>query len=338
VRKVELRDENEINQFLLEYNHQIFHTPAFKNFIEQAFDVKYCFYGMREEGKLALVLPLVKIKSKLFGNKLISSAYIEYGGFVGEKKHVASLIEKLTSKYQSSNNYLEIRGGFNEEFCAGMVKADLYKRFVLHLGDKESVWRGIQKSKRKAIKKALQSVIVKEVPFENLEELYSLYSRNMCSFGSPPYSRKYFVSFYDHLVDKGLAKIFGSYYQGKLVSALLGFTYGDRVHILIAVSNPDYKEYRPNDAMHWEFIQWSINNGYKYFDFGRVREESGQFEYKRKWGCELMELPSYFNLWRGKEIPIVDPGKHGLAVKVWSKMPMWLTKLVGMKIRRGLGI
>ena len=108
-------------------------------------------------------------------------------------------------------------------------------------------------------------------------------------------------------MSKRLGIIYGSYYQGKLVSALLGLHYQDRVHIVIAVSDPKYVEYRCNDAMHWHFIKWAIKNNYNYFDFGRVREESGQFEYKRKWGPELLELPSYFMLWNTKEIPIVDP-------------------------------
>ena len=137
-----------------------------------------------------------------------------------------------------------------------------------------------------------------------------------------------------------MGKIMGSYYQGKLVSALVGFCYKDRVHILIAVSDPDFQEFRPNDAMHWEFIKWAINNNYRYFDFGRVREDSGQFEYKRKWGAELKELPSYFLLWDGKEIPMVDPNsaKYKLVVRLWKFTPLWITKLIGPWLRKGLGI
>ena len=132
----------------------------------------------------------------------------------------------------------------------------------------------------------------------------------------------------------------GSFYQDKLVSALVGFCYQDRVHILIAVSDQKFQEFRPNDAMHWKFIEWAIDKGFKWFDFGRVREDSGQFEYKQKWGPELKELPSYFLLWKVKEVPIVDPhsGKNKLLVKLWKLMPLWFTKLVGMRLRKGLGI
>jgi hypothetical protein len=107
---------------------------------------------------------------------------------------------------------------------------------------------------------------------------------------------------------------------------------------VIAVSDSNFQNIRPNDAVHWEFIRWACNNGFKWFDFGRVREGSGQFEYKGKWGPKLKELPSYFLLWKAKEIPIVDPSQHSLATKIWGKMPLLATKLVGMRLRKGLGI
>ena len=320
-------------------NDLIFHTQEYKKFIEEAFDCEYKLF--------AGVLPIVKIKSKLFGNKIISSAYLEYGGFcgdVGSIENIGKVLAKIKERYGKDYGYLEIRGGGLEKFdsvlSSRLVKKDLYKRFVLKLEDENIVWRKIQKSKRKAVKKALRNdnLQVKEVPFSDLNKFYNLYCRNMKQFGSPPYGKKYFVSFYKNIVANNLGKICGSYYRGKLVSALLGFYYQDRVHIVIAISDPQYQHVRPNDAMHWTFIKWACDANYQYFDFGRVREESGQFEYKRKWGPKLMDLPSYFLPLRSKEIPIVDPSHHKTLVKIWKKMPLGFTKLVGHKLRKELGI
>ncbi len=251
------------------------------------------------------------------------------------------LIDFLDKNYKSNCDYLEVRGGlgkFDPILSSKLIKKNLYKRFVLRLGEEESIWRNIQKWKRKAVMKALRNVEVREIPFSEMNKFYNLYCKNMKRFGSPPYSKKYFVSFYRNIVDSGLGKIYGAYVQGKLVAALLGFCYQDRIHIVIAVSDVKYQQIRSNDAVHWEFIRWACKNGFKWFDFGRVREGSGQFEYKRKWGPELKELPSYFLLWKMKEVPIVDPSQHSLATKLWGKVPLWATKLVGMRLRRGLGI
>jgi len=343
---IEIKERGErVADFYSNNEHLIFHTLEYQKFIQEAFGCKYLLSAAIEGEEIKAVLPIVKIKSKLLGSKIISSAYLEYGGPAGDEKFVCGMIDSLKKSEGLSReyDYLEIRGGlekFDVVLSSKLVKKDLYKRFVLELSDEEETWRSIQKSKRKAIKKAMKNVEVKEIQFSDVDELYSLYCRNMHRFGSPPYAKKYFESFYKNLVDVGLANVFGAYINGKLVSALLGFTYQDRVHILIAVSDPKYMEYRPSDAMHWTFIKWACNNGFKWFDFGRVREESGQFEYKRKWGPTMMDLPSYFLLWNVDEVPVVDPtsSKYKLFLKLWRFMPLWFTKLVGHRLRKGLGI
>lgn len=343
---VELNEKNTyLMSTLVKTNHLIFHTPRYKKFIEEAFNCHYKLLAAVKDEEVKTIFPIVEIKNKLLGNKVISSAYLEYGGFAGSPKYFKEIISYVNKEYGKDFNYLEIRGGLEENnlfmlSIPNLIKKDLYKRFVLKLDNEENVWRGIQKSKRKAVKKALKQVDVKEVPLTDLDEFYNLYCDNMRQFGSPSYAKKYFKSFYQNLIKQKLGKIYGSYHQGKLVSALVGFCYKGRVHILIAISDSDFQELRPNDAMHWEFIKWAINNKYQYFDFGRVREDSGQFEFKRKWGAELKELPSYFMLWNEKEIPVVDPTskKYRLFIQLWKITPLWVTKLLGPWLRKGLGI
>ncbi len=370
--------------FLLQNEHLVFHTPEYARFIEEAFGCKYELLSVTEEmasnihlnpsKEIRLILPYTKIKSRIFGTRIISTAFLEYGGFAGSENYIKEAFDYLTQKYSKEYNFLEIRGGlekFDNVLSSKLIKRDLYKRFVLKLEDQETTWNNIQKWKRKAIKKALSSVEVKEVPSTDLDDFYALYCQNMHRFGSPAYSKQYFVSFYKNIVQSGdgkelnsggnelnskdntldlkdnelnskgdnsLGKIYGAYVHGKLVSALLGFCFRERIHIIIAVSDPKFQEFRPNDALHWTFISWGVDHGYKWFDFGRVREGSGQFEYKQKWGPTLKELPSYYLLWKAKEIPFIDPSKHEFLVKIWKLLPLWFTTKIGMKLRIGLGI
>lgn len=335
-------DQQQLEVFLAAHEHLIFHTPAFHQFISKAFGVPvFCLAALDDQKEIKAILPVVDISSLLLGKKVISMGYLEYGGFAGDPAYVPEILEHLTAKYGSSYSFLEIRGGitsFSEQLEKLLVKQPLYKRFILPLRSSEEVWQGIQKSKRKAIKKALKDVEVKDIPAEELNSFYGLYCRNMKEFGSPPYSRDYFKIFYDKIVFPGLGKIVGAYHQGRLVAALLGFCYQDKVHILIAVSDPRFQEFRSNDAVHWHLIDWACRQGYRVFDFGRVREHSGQYEYKAKWGGTVQELPSYFLLWQKKEVPLVDPTQHQFLVNVWRKLPLGVTKVLGPRLRKGLGI
>ncbi len=393
--KVELLspDDPRLTHFLEKNEHLLLHTPFYAHFISAAFQCEYHFVVAIDNDLVQAILPFVEVKSSVFGKRIISAPYLEYGGFAGDEKYISLILEWLAQKYKSSFDYLEIRGGiesFDTVLSSLTVKKNFYKRFVLDLrvpsplsvdpssssmGSKEdsapqksnfakfskenigsSVFNtvtfssgsvpavqffrsNIQDSKRKAINKAKRNnVKVKDVPLADLDIFYNLYCQNMKRFGSPPYSKKYFREFYDHLVKSGLAKIYGAYIDGKIVAALLGLCYKERVHIIIAVSDDSEREYRPNDAVHSEFIEWSIENNFHFFDFGRVREESGQFEYKQKWGPLLLDLPSYFLIWNGKDIPEVDPKKYNLAVKLWRFLPLRVTKMIGHRLRKELGI
>jgi len=341
--KVELLspDDPRLAHFLEKNEHLLLHTPFYAHFISAAFQCEYRFVVAIDNDLVQTILPFVEVKSSVFGKRIISAPYLEYGSFAGDEKYISLILEWLAQKYKSSFDYLEVRGGiesFDTVLSSLTVKKNFYKRFVLALITKDLVWDNIQKSKRKAIKKSLSLVEVQDIPLSELNSLYSLYCRNMRRFGSPPYNQEYFIHFYHHLVEKGQGKIIGAYHHGKLVAALLGLCYRDRVHIIIAVSDSKYQELRPNDAVHWKFIEWACDNGFKCFDFGRVREESGQFEYKQKWGPTLLDLPSYFLIWNGKSIPEVDPKKYNLAVKLWRFLPLRVTKMVGHRLRKELGI
>jgi hypothetical protein len=186
---IEIKENNgQFNNFLESNQHLIFHTFPYKKFIEEAFGCKYTILAVDNDG-IETVLPVVGIKSKLFGNKIISSAYLEYGSFAGNEDYVLGLIDFLDKNYKNNCDYLEIRGGlgkFDPVLSSKLVKKNLYKRFVLKLGSEEEVWKNIQKWKRKAVKKAFLNVEVKEIPFSGLDDFYELYCRNMKLFGSPP--------------------------------------------------------------------------------------------------------------------------------------------------------
>lgn len=389
------REDPRIPGFLKSFDHLIIHTPDYAQFISAAFSCSYQFACAIEESTIKTLLPFVEVKSRIWGNRVISSAYLEYGSFAGEVESVKPVLAALQQKYGTHFNYLEVRGGieeFDTVLSSTMIKKNVYKRFVLKLKEapapkeaqmitekpnrvlSNSIFgnvefspenaptilnfrRNIQKSKRKSILKAKRSnVVVKDIPSEDLDLFYDLYSQNMKRFGSPAYSKKYFREFYHHLVSKRMAKIYGAYIEknsvndneeklgngrkDELAAALLGLCYRDRVHVIIAVSDERKQEFRTNDAVHSEFIEWAIGNNFKYFDFGRVREDSGQFEYKQKWGPTLLDLPSYFTMWNEKDVPVIDPQntKYKLFVAAWKKMPLWLTKKLGHRLRKELGI
>jgi serine/alanine adding enzyme len=344
-----LDDKNEKHlemwkKFLGKEKHLLIHTVDYKHFIDNAFKCKTYYVGVILDEKIKTILPVFYVDHILLGKKLISSSFLEYGSFCGDKKYVVEIVNFLYKEFSDKAEFLEIRHGlegYDKELKTLMKKTDEYKRAVLHLGKVEDVWKGIQKSKRKAVKKAeTEGVKIRLLTKDDIKEIYKLYAKNMRDFGSPGFGKKFFTSFFDNIANKGYGRVYGSFVNEKLSSVLLGFTYEDAIHITISVSDKKYSAYRVNDAVHWEFIKYGCRGGFKVFDFGRVREDSGQHEYKRKWGTEIFELPHYYLLWRANSIPRVDPNnpKYKAIVWLWKRVPVFVSRSVGPWLREGLGI
>jgi len=74
----------------------------------------------------------------------------------------------------------------------------------------------------------------------------------------------------------------------------------------------------------------------KLFDFGRSKKGTGVFEFKRHWNTTLRELPYETILIRRKSLPNFSPAnpKFDLAIRVWRKMPLPITRLLGPRLIR----
>jgi lipid II:glycine glycyltransferase (peptidoglycan interpeptide bridge formation enzyme) len=86
--------------------------------------------------------------------------------------------------------------------------------------------------------------------------------------------------------------------------------------------------------MYWQLMKYGCENGYKLFDFGRSKTDTGSYDFKRHWGFEPEPLPYQYFLNRIDEIPNLSPtnAKYRKKIEMWQKMPFWLTKIIGPRI------
>lgn len=328
--------------FLDNNDHLIFHRPEWKDFTEDTFLIQMKYLGVEDDDKVQFIFPFGIINSSLFGNRLISVPYIEYGGFAGKKNYIQYVTNYIKDNY-GDYDYLLVREGVPKQYMVdnGFQKVDEAKRFTLKLENPGKMWEKVHKMKRKAVRKAENmGVTVRNVGVSEVSRFYKLYKKHMKKYRSPAFPIKYFDNFWYHMVDKGLGKCLGAYLDGHLIAALLGFTYRDKVHITISVADDHYLEYRPNDLLHWEFINWASEEGYKLFDFGLAREDTGPFSFKEKWGGEIKDLNYYYLYLSKKKAVDFNPNNSGFKFLEWGwgLAPSFVTAKLEKKIRRELGI
>jgi len=121
---------------------------------------------------------------------------------------------------------------------------------------------------------------------------------------------------------------------GKPISSVLTFFYKDQVLPYFAGSLSEYRDLAPNDYMYWQLMKYGHEKGYKWFDFGRSKVDTGSYDFKRHWGFEPEPLAYQYFLNRMKDIPNISPAnpKYQKKIEMWRKMPFWLTKIIGPRI------
>ncbi|HET9146485.1 MAG TPA: peptidoglycan bridge formation protein FemAB, partial [Acetobacteraceae bacterium] len=83
-RPAEARDERAWDEFVLAHPQgTFFHRIAWRHVIREAFRHTPHYLLTERDGAITGVLPLVHMKTRLFGNSLVSSPFCVYGGPIG---------------------------------------------------------------------------------------------------------------------------------------------------------------------------------------------------------------------------------------------------------------
>ncbi len=316
------------------------HTPQWKRFVQSVFagiDTRY--YAEQNGEKISAILPFVRINHPL-GKKSISCAFVEYGGAAGNPS--VEFFREAVAKERFFAKRVEIRQPHDDNRLEAFMRHDapyLWGRTAL--GTEKTVWESLDKYARKAVRRAERDgVSVRELAGRDVEALYELYLSGMQAFGSPPMGRRFFDAFFSELVQKNLARGFGAFVNGKLAAILLGYTFQNRIHVIVNVSDENKRALFVNDAVHWAFMQWGCQNGFTVFDWGRVREESGQYQFKKKWATRFEKLHHYYALPASASIPNADPAKgiNPFLASAFRLVPKPVARRVGPWLREGLGI
>ena len=91
-----------------------------------------------------------------------------------------------------------------------------------------------------------------------------------------------------------------------------------------------------HSVMYLKLMEYGVEHGYRYFDFGRSKKGTGSYHFKELHGFTPQPLYYQYYLNTADKIPDISPKnpKMQLAIKAWQKMPVWMTKIVGPVVSR----
>lgn len=316
----------------------VYHLRRWKKVIEKSFGHK-TFYLMAENGKgIEGILPLTLFSSKVFGRFIVSLPFFNYGGICAENKEVMeSLLEEaINIAKKEKAKHLELRHLQKPELPLPTKETKV--TLILELTDKtDDIWNGLDAKVRNQVRKARKAGLRVEIKEgEALAEFYKVFAINMRDLGTPVYSRAFFKNILAEFPQN--TKIFILYLDDKVVAASLTVGFKDTLEAPWAASLKEYRPLCPNMLLYWSMIEYACQNGYRKFDFGRSSWLSATFKFKRQWGAIPKQLYWQYWLRNGDKLPQINPDnpKYRFAVKVWQKMPVSITKILGPHIVKNI--
>lgn len=314
-----------------------FHRAGWQQVIENAFRHKTWFLYAEIDGEIRGVLPLVEIDSYLFGHSLSSLPFCVYGGIAATSDDARSALDEAAQRLaaQLKVDYLEYRN--LKPSHTDWPSKDLYVTFRREIdADVEKNMLAIPRKQRamvrKGIKNGLQSCID-----EGIERFFYAYSVSVHRLGTPVFSKKYFQLLKTSFAEDCELMIIT--HENKVVSAVMSFYFRDEVLPYYGGGTDEARELAANDFMYWELMRRACERGYKVFDFGRSKQGTGSYSFKKNWGFEPQPLYYEYQLHQTKAIPDHNPlnPKYQLFIKAWQKIPLSLANLIGPHIVRNLG-
>jgi FemAB-related protein (PEP-CTERM system-associated) len=319
-------------------NATFFHRAGWKEVIQRSFGHDCYFLQARCEGRTTGVLPLVHLRSRLFGNALISNAYGVYGGPVAsDEASLGALNDAAVSlAARLGVDYLEYRLR-SPSFLPWRRNSELYATFRKPLApDPETTLNGVPRKRRAMLRKAKALDLQSEVD-SDIRRFYRVYSRRVRDLGTPVYPARYFRTLLE--VFDSDCEVLTVVRSNKPLSSVIAFHWRDEVQPYYGGGVEEARQCAANDFMYWELMRRACDKGARVFDFGRSKVGTGTFAYKSIWGFEPEPLHHEYLLLRADEMPNINPlnPKYAVLIALWRRLPLCVANALGPRISRGLG-
>jgi len=340
--KIELLDENRKaawEDYVDGHPHATFyHRVGWKKVMEKSFGHKTYYLMALQDENITGILPLVHLKSFLFGSMLCSLPFMGIGGICADNDGVE------TALLDAAGGLLkELKGDYLELRSTKRSKADIPVKthkvtMTVELdSDPELIWKNFKTKHRTAIRRAAKNELeIRSGTEEFLNTFYEIESTGWRDLGTPFYPKSFFKNIVNELGDH--IEIFLVFYQGQPIATAFNGLFKDEVEGMWTYVLREHVKLQANYFLYWEMIRKACEKGYRKFHLGRSTTESGGAFYKSKWNAIPTQLYWGYVLNKAQTVPDLDVEnpKYKRAIQLWKKLPVNLTRWIGPLLAKNI--
>jgi FemAB-related protein (PEP-CTERM system-associated) len=286
-----------------------------------------------DRGRLAGVLPLVRVRSVLFGHYLVSMPFLNYGGPLGNDETVRALAEHAAGLARAGGvRLLELRS-------ARKLPIDLpvsHRKITVLLdlpGSSEVLWKQLDAKVRSQVRRPQKEGIAVRFGPDQVGPFFDVFARHLRDLGTPTQPRLLFST---------IAELFGecvwfgcAYHAERPVACGCGFRWDNEFEMTWASSLNAYNRLAPNMLLYWSFMERAICEGVRVFNFGRCSPGAGTHRFKRQWGSRDEPLWWYDLASRnGATTPSPTDSSYAWGPRLWKHLPERVATALGPRIVR----
>jgi FemAB-related protein (PEP-CTERM system-associated) len=317
----------------------LYHRARWRRLIRALFGHEgWYLYASGESGEILGVLPLIRLRSRLFGDYLVSMPYVNYGGAIGVSQDIEHALMHAACEQakQAGVRHIEFRD-IQPRSGEWGVRTDKVVMELVLPSTPEALWDGFTPKLRAQIRRPQRErTEVFRGGMELLPDFYRVFARNMRDLGTPVYAYTFFSAILKDF--PAAARIVLVRHQQRPVAAAFLLGDGERLEIPWASSLREYNQMGVNMLLYWEVLRGAIEGGYRVFDFGRSSLDSGTYRFKKQWGAQPRQLYWHYWLADGQAMPQLTPSspKYQMAIRMWKRLPVFVANRLGPYIVKNL--
>ena len=314
-----------------------FHLHTWKPLIESVMGHECPYLVARDAGgALVGVLPLVRVRSMVFGHYVVSMPFVNYGGPLGSTEAVQALTREAVTRARAGGvKLLELRS--RHELPIDLPASHRKITVVLDLPDSpEALRKQLGAKLRSQIKRPEKEGVSVRFGADQVAPFFEVFARHMRDLGTPTQPRALFEQIAARFGDDAW---FGCAYLGdRPIACGAGFRWGNEFEMTWASALQEFNKVSPNMLLYAAFMDRSIAHGVRLFNFGRCSPDSGTHRFKKQWGSRDEPLWWYQHTRGGEAVatPSPDQGAFSWGPRIWRHLPLPIANAVGPFIVRSI--
>lgn len=317
-----------------------FHLTGWYLVITGVFGHKPHYLVAMKNDQIVGVLPLFEQKSPLFGHALISTPFCVYGGALADDRDIEVALEDHAYQLgcELGVDYVELRDKEQKSLNPPWIRHCQHSVFSSPIANTENdILTSIKRKQRAVIRHSMKNALHWSDQ-TNLDSCYDLYAQSVHQHGTPVFDKRLFTEL-KNVFGERCETLIVEDKQGIPVSSVMSFYYKDTVLPYYGGSSATARDLKSHDFMYYTLMCNAKQKGIDQFDFGRSKQQSGAYSYKKNWGMQEQPLHYRIALINAKTPPNLSPNnpKYQLLIKLWKKMPLSWSRAIGPQLSKYLG-